>query len=197
MPRRKRDDKGMLLKKDGSIDKRGMTSKENLKKSGLYQRVIKNKKVYESSDSESEEDEFDVVEVVPKKKVIKEETVEEVKEVEPIKEEPIVGEGEGEGMKERPSTPIVEVKKVEVVPEPIVPKKGKRYKVVKSDSDSDSSDAEETEVVKKKKYKRKIKKYNDDLENLKKEKKKLERRILYNDHLTRISNISRDITLKF
>lgn len=191
MPRRLRDEKGRLLKKDGTIDKRAETSKKNLEKSGLYQRVIKNKKVYDSSDDESEEDDFDVVEIVPKKKEVKKEPEPEpepeVKEekVNDVEIKPIITEPEG--MVERPPTP-----------EPIIPvKKSKRYKVVKSDSDSDSSDAEETEVVKKRKYKRKIQKYNQELENLRNEKKGLERKVLYNNHLNRLSQMSRDITLKF
>lgn len=200
MPRRLRDEKGRLLKKDGTIDKRGETSKQNLKKSGLYQRVIKNKKVYESSDDDdSEEDEFDVIEVSKKKKVVEPEP--EPEPVEDIK---------GKGVKEEKVNDIkvepIEVKRPPTpepierppTPEPMKPvKRSKKYKVVKSDSDSDSSDAEETEVVKKRKYKRKIKKYNDDLENLRREKKKLESKVLYNNHLNRLSQLSRDITLKF
>jgi hypothetical protein len=198
MPRRKRDEKGRLLKKDGSVDRRGETSKQNLKKSGLYQRVIKNKKTYESSDESSDgEDEYDIVEIQKRGSgAVKQEPKEEpVKEVPAVKEEP----------KEEPVKEVA-VKEEPVIPEkPPVLKRTKRYKVVKYDSDSDeSSDEEESEVIKKRRYIRKIKKfdeekkrYNEELQKVKTEKNNLRKKVLYNDHLNRISNISRDITLKF
>lgn len=197
MPRRKRDEKGRLLKKDGTVDRRGETSKQNLKKSGLYQRVIKNKNTYESSDESSEEEEeYDIVEIQKKGKGVKKE---------PVKEE-VKEEVKDEVVEEVKEEPVKEVKEEPVIPdEPPVLKRTKRYKVIKNDSDSDeSSDEEETEVIKKRRYVRKIKKYdderkryNEELEKVKREKESLRKKVLYNDHLKRVSQLSRDITLKF
>lgn len=186
MPRRQRNEQGLIIKKDGTIDKRSSgSSKNNLKKSSLYQRVLKNKEVYESSSDESD-DEYDVVELKPKSKP------------EPEKPE-INGEGEDVPEIKEESIPVVEEKvSVPVLPEAEIKKKVKKYKVVKSDSDSsDSSDEEESKVVKYRKYTRKIKNKKDEIENLRQANKKLMNKVKYNTHLQRVNQMSRDISIRF
>lgn len=184
MARRKRDENGNIITKKGTVDKRTITSKENLKKSPLYQRVIKNKEEYESgSDVESDDedvDEFEVVEFKKKEPIV-------VDTVEEVVEEPIVVEAPA------------------VVEAPVVVKREKRLKIIKEESDDDESDdEEEVEVVKRKRYKKKIETYNSKISNyemrLKKEleeKENLKKKIVYNSHLNNINRLSRDITLKF
>lgn len=189
--RRLRDSKGRIIKKDGTIDKRSQSSKANLKKSSLYQKVIKNKEIYESdSDDDTDEeveDEFEIVEI-KKKEVKPVEVVEPKPEPKPVEVvQPVV---DIEEVKPIEPQPIVEVKPL---------KKQRKLKVIKeeSDSDTDEDDDTEVEVVKKKRYNKKINSYESMLKKQREENENLKKNLVYNTHLNRVNHLSRKITLKF
>lgn len=162
-----RNEEGHRLNKNGSVDQRSVKALENLKKSSVYQNIMKakegiaeaKKQEVKADDIESEEESDDEPEYEIQE-IVKPKPVEEVKEV-------------------------PEVQKVSFVQE-------------KNDIEERTKKwlEEHREATKKEKEEMK-RQADEEIRLLKEENKKLKGLGAYNDHLSRISHLSRNVSIKF
>jgi len=164
-----RNDEGHRLNKNGSVDQRSIKALENLKKSRVYQNIMKAKEgvaeakkqdaqTYEEESEEEESDEEHEYEIHHK---IKPQPVEEVKEVE---------------------------------------EKMAKLKFAEEKNDIEERTKkwleEHQEATRKEKAEMK-RLAEEEIKLLKEENKKLKGLGAYNDHLTRISHLARNVSIKF
>lgn len=169
-----KNEEGQRLTKNGSVDKRSMASIENLKKSSAYANIVKAKEgVKEAKKQEAE------VNVVESEEEEEEESDEEPEyEIQP-KPKPI---------------PIVveEVKEIE--------EKTQKLKFVEDRNEIEERTKkwleEHREATKREKEEMK-RQADEEIRLLKEENKKLKGLGAYNDHLSRISHLSRNVSIRF
>jgi hypothetical protein len=166
-----RNEDGHKLTKNGSVDQRSVKALENLKKSSVYQNIMKAKEgvaeakkqdtqTYEE-ESEEESDEEPEFEIHQKTQPIKEEVMEEVKEE------------------------VKETAKMKFVEE-------------KNDIEERTKKWLEEHREASRKEKEEVKRQADEeIKKLKEENKKLKGLGAYNDHLSRISHLARNVSIKF
>ena len=165
-----RNEDGHKLTKNGSVDQRSIKALENLKKSSVYQNIMKAKEgvaeakkqeaqTYEDESEEEESDEEHEYEIQHKTK-----PVEEVKEVKEVEEK---------------------MQKLKFVEE-------------KNDIEERTNKWLEEHQEATRKEKTEMKRLADEeVRLLKEENKKLKGLGAYNDHLTRISHLARNVSIKF
>jgi hypothetical protein len=167
-----RNEDGHKLTKNGSVDQRSVKALENLKKSSVYQNIMKAKEgvaeakkqdtqTYEE-ESEEESDEEPEFEIHQKTHPIKEEVKEEVKE---------------EEVKETAKMKFVEEKND-------IEERTKKW----LEEHREASRKEKEEVKRQ---------ADEEIRKLKEENKKLKGLGAYNDHLSRISHLARNVSIKF
>ena len=176
MPKKEvlRNEEGHRLNKNGSVDQRSVKALENLKKSSVYQNIMKAKEGVaeakkqdisqtqdddESEEESDEEPEFEIHSVLPK----------------PIEPKP-----------------VAEVKEVE--------EKINKLKFVEDKNEIEERTKkwleEHQEATRKEKAEIK-KQAEEEIRLLKEENKKLKGLGAYNDHLSRISHLARNVSIKF
>lgn len=165
-----RNEDGHKLTKNGSVDQRSVKALENLKKSSVYQNIMKAKEgVAEAKKQDSQTYE------------------EESEEDEESDDEP-----EFEIQPKLKPKPIEEVKEVE--------EKMAKLKFVEEKNDIEERTKkwleEHQEATRKEKAEMK-RLADEEVRLLKEENKKLKGLGAYNDHLTRISHLARNVSIKF
>jgi len=164
-----RNEDGHKLTKNGSVDQRSVKALENLKKSSVYQNIMKAKEGvveakkqetnYEDASEEEESDEEHQYEILHKTK-----PVEEVKEVKEVEEK---------------------MSKLKFMEE-------------KNDIEERTKKWLEEHQEATRKEKAEMKRLADEeVRLLKEENKKLKGLGAYNDHLNRINHLSRNVSIKF
>jgi len=171
-----RNEEGYKLTKNGSVDKRSVNAIENLKKSSVYQNIMKAKegiaeakkqevKAEEESEDESEEDEepeFEIESISEKRKVVEEISHKAMADVEEKMNAKLKFAEEKNEIEERTKQWLEEHK----------------------------------EATKKEKEEMK-RQADEEMKLLREENKKLKNLGSYNDHLTRISHLARNVSIKF
>lgn len=168
-----RDPDGNRITKSGRVDKRSVSSKENLQKSPIYQNIIKAKEALSKQPVVAEDDESDD----------ESEDEYEIEEIKKVKKAPDTGFEHVDGKPE----PVVEPPKPVEQPKPVEP-----IKFVSTPNDIEERTkkwlAEQNEMKKR---------HDEEVLRLKEENKKLKGLHNYNDHLNRISHLAKNVSIKF
>lgn len=169
-----RNEEGQRLTKSGAIDKRSATALENLKKSSVYANIVKAKEGV--AEAKKQEAKVNVVE--------SEDDEDESDDEEPEYE-----------IQERPKPVPVETEDVKEIEE-----KAQKLKFVEDKNEIEERTKkwleEHREASKKEKEEMK-RQADEEIRLLKEENKKLKGLGAYNDHLSRISHLSRNVSIRF
>lgn len=171
-----RNEDGHRITKNGSVDKRSITAIENLKKSGIYQNIMKAKEGVaeakkqekipeveneESDDDSEEEPEFEIASVAEQKKMV-DDITSKVAEVE-----------------EKMNSKMKFVEEKNEIEE-----RTKKW----LEEHQEATRKEKAEIKRQ---------AEEEIRILREENKKLKGLGAYNDHLSRISHLSRNVSIKF
>ena len=172
-----RNEQGHRLNKNGTVDQRSVKAIENLKKSSVYQNIMKAKegvaeakkvqpvKVEEESEDEESEDDEPEYEI---------ERIEDKKKEKEIEKETVLAEVE-----EKINTKLSFVQEKNEIEE-------RTKKWLEEHREASKKEKEEMKRL-----------ADEEIKTLKEENRKLKGLNHYNDHLTRISHLARNVSIKF